>query len=139
MAAAAAVSALVAVAPRELVVPVPAQRLDPAPLPREPEFPVLAPPVPGLVPVVLGAPVLFPLEPQLPPPAQPRIRVPLVPSPLPLRLHLEVGAVEAGAQLLSRQSFSAAMAESSPSPGEPTYEPVPRSRWPRKGRPCPSS
>jgi hypothetical protein len=30
--------------------------------------------------------------------------------------------------LLSRQSFSAAMVRSSPSPAAPTYEPVPRSR-----------
>jgi len=30
--------------------------------------------------------------------------------------------------LLSRQSFSAAMARISPSPGQATYEPVPRSR-----------
>jgi hypothetical protein len=44
LAAAAAVSALVAVAPRELVVPVPAQPLDPAPLPQQPELPALAPP-----------------------------------------------------------------------------------------------
>ena len=42
-------------------------------------------------------------------------------------------------QLLSRQSFSAAMAASSPSLEEPTYGLVPKSRWPPKGRPCPSS
>ena len=39
----------------------------------------------------------------------------------------------------SRQSFSAAMAASSPSLEEPTYGLVPKSRWPPKGRPCPSS
>ena len=38
---------------------------------------------------------------------------------------------------LSRQSFSAAMAGSTPKP-RATYEPVPRSKWPRKGRPSPS-
>src|SRR5215510_1030815 len=81
--------------------------------PREPVVPAL------LVPVVLVVPVLLPLEPQLP------ALVPLGPSPLPLLPHLAVGAVEAGAlQLLSRQSLSAAMAGSSPSPAEPTYEQV---------------
>ena len=39
--------------------------------------------------------------------------------------------------LLSRQSPSAAMARISTSP-PPPYDPVQRSRWPPKGRPCPS-
>ena len=80
MAAAAAVSALVAVAPRELVVPVPAQRLDPAPLPQQPELPALAPQVLAAVPVLAHL---------------------VVDSALLL-------------DLLSPQSYSAAMARSSP-------------------------
>ena len=35
------------------------------------------------------------------------------------------------------RSFSAAMAENSPSPGPPMYTPAPRSRWKPKRRPCP--
>ena len=101
LAAAAAVSALVAVAPRELVVPVPAQRLDPAPLPQEPELPALAPPVLGLMPV----------------PAQLRVVAGLARLPVlvPLVLaHLVVEPAVAVEPLLSLQSFSAAMAGSSP-------------------------
>ena len=102
----------------------------PAVAPREPVVPA------RVVPVVLVVPVRLPLEPQPPAPAQPRIKVPLVPSPLPL---LALEAVEAGPLQHSRQSSSAAMAASSPSLEEPTYGLVPKSRWPPKGRPCPSS
>ena len=94
--------------------------------PREPVVPAL------VVQVVLVVPVLLPLEPQHP------ALVPLVPPPLPL-LALVVVEPAVAVQLLSRQSFSAAMAGSSPSPEEPTYELVPRSRWPPKGRASPSS
>src|SRR5262245_3375936 len=103
----ASVLALLAVAPRESVVPA---RVAP----------------------VARVVLLLPLDPPLP------ALVPLVPSPLRLPRHVAVEALEAG-PLLSRQSLSAAMAGSSPSPGEPTYGLVPRSRWPPNGRPCHSS
>ena len=90
-----------AVAAREAVVPVLALR------PREAEL--LAP---AQLPVFLVVAVLLPQEPGL------AVRVrPLVPAELPLA---------APVQLLSRQSFSAAMAGSTPRP-RATYEPVPSS------------
>jgi hypothetical protein len=56
----------------------------------------------------------------------------LAPGPEPVVVVLAVLVVEAAAvllpHLLSRQSFSAAMARSSPSPAPPTYEPAPKSR-----------
>ena len=69
---------------------------------------------PAQLPVVLVVPVLLPQEPEL----VVQVR-PLVPAELPLG--------GAGAAPLSRQSFSAAMAGSTPKP-RATYEPVPRSR-----------
>ena len=98
MVAGVVVSALVAAAPREPVVPVPARRLVLARLPVQARRPRQAE-LPALVPLVLA--------------------------------HLVVEPVAAAEHLLSRlnrQSFSAAMARSSPSPGAPTCEPVPRSR-----------
>jgi hypothetical protein len=89
-----------AVAPREAVVPVQARR------PREAE-----PLAPAQLPV---APVLLPQEPEL------VVRLQqLVPAELPLAVRVE--------PLLSRQSFSAAMAGSTRLT-RVTYEPVPRSR-----------
>ena len=82
-------AALVAQVLVDLVVP--AHPLVPAPLPQEPELPVLA--------------------------------------QLPVLAHLVVEAAVPRdlLSLLSRQSFSAAMARSTPSPAPP-YAPVPRSR-----------
>ena len=68
---------------------------------------------PAQLPVVLVVPVLLPQEPEL----VLRVRA-LVPAELPLAVPV---------QLLSRQSFSAAMAGSIPRP-RATYDPVPRSR-----------
>jgi hypothetical protein len=101
LAAAAVVSALVAVAPREPVVPVAAQRLDPVPLPQQPEFPAPSPPVLGLVPMPAQLLVVVGLA-RLP------VAVPLVLA------HLAVEPAVAVEPLLSLQSFSAAMARSSP-------------------------
>ena len=49
------------------------------------------------------------------------------------------GLVASEVHLLSRQSFSAATARISRSSEKPTCEPVPSSRWPPQGRPCPSA
>ena len=83
-------------------------------------MPVLARPreaellAPVQLPVVLVVPVQLPQEPEL------VVRLQrLVPAELPLAVPVE--------PLLSRQSFSAAMAGSTPKP-RATYEPVPRSR-----------
>ena len=54
------------------------------------------------------------------------VLVPLVLAGLPVLAHLVVEP-EVPVHLLSRQSFSAAMARSTPYPQAP-YEPVPRSR-----------
>ena len=79
--------------------------------PREAEL--LAPAQLLVVPVDLAVPVQLPQEPEL------LVRVrPLVAAEPPLAVPV---------QLLSRQSFSAAMAGSTPRP-QATYEPVPRSR-----------
>ena len=88
--------ALVAVAPRELALPVPAQRPDPAPLPQEPELPALAPPALDLVPV----------------PAQVRVVAGL--ARRAVLVHLVVEPAVPVEPLLSLQSFSAAMARISP-------------------------
>src|SRR5262245_36990126 len=59
--------------------------------------------------------------------------VPLVPVGPPVLADLVVAPVVPLQHLLSRQLFSAAMARSTPSP-RAMCEPVPRSRWPPKGR-----
>src|SRR5688572_1622125 len=102
---------------------------------------VAAPVVPaGLVLVVL---VPVPDAVELPVPAR------LPPEPLllhphlhlhPLSLRLPRVVVEFEALLHQGcQSFSAAMARSSPPPAQPTYERAPSTRSPPKGRPCPSA
>src|SRR5687768_12015297 len=65
---------------------------------------------------------------------------------LPLLLHLlrlllpqVVVESEVRLHLQGRQSFSAAMARSSPPTVQPTYERVPSTRSPPNGRPCPSA
>ena len=58
-------------------------------------------------------------------------QVPVPPDPSPSVdpvVQVEVSVEALSLQLLSRQSFSAAMAGISPSPEKPTYERVPRSR-----------
>ena len=70
----------------------------PAPLPHEPELPALAPPVVVQVP--------------------PERLLPLLSLPLP-QVAVES---EVPVRLQGRQSFSAAMARSSPPTGKPTYE-----------------
>jgi hypothetical protein len=88
-----------------------------------------------LVPVVLLAPVVLvpvPREPELLALAPPvPVRVP--PDPLPLhllssRLPQVVVESEVRAHLRVRQSFSAAMARSSPLTGKPTYERAPNTK-----------
>src|SRR6187549_8497 len=64
----------------------------------------------------------------------------VLPEPLLLRLLsllLPQVVVESGVplHLQGRQSFSAAMARSSPPTGKPTYERAPSTRSPRKGHP----
>ena len=58
-----------------------------------------------------------------------------------LRLLLPQVVVESEVplHLQGRQSFSAAMARSSPPTVQPTYERAPSTRSPPKGRPCPSA
>jgi hypothetical protein len=58
---------------------------------------------------------------------------------LPLRLPQVVVESEVTLHLKGRQSFSAAMAKSSPLTVQPTYERAPSTRSPPKGRPCPSA
>ena len=82
----------------------------PVPVPHEPELPALAPPV--LVQVHPGLGVLV---------------VAQVP-PLSLPLPQVVGESEVPPHLRGRQSFSAAMARSSPPTGKPTYERAPSTR-----------
>ncbi len=77
----------------------------PVPVPHEPELPALAPPV--LV--------------QVPP-------EPVLLHPLPLFLPQVVVESEVPLHLQGRQSFSAAMARSSPPTGKPTYERAPSTR-----------
>ena len=77
-------------------------------------------------------------EAQLPVPAHPLVPAPLPQMPelpalalvlvrLPVVAHLAVDSALL-LDLLSRQSYSAAMAGSTPQPGAATYEPAPRSR-----------
>ena len=54
---------------------------------------------------------------------------------LPLLLPQVVVESEVPLHLQGRQSFSAAMARSSPPTGKPTYERAPSTRSPRKGHP----
>ena len=58
---------------------------------------------------------------------------------LPLLLPQVVVESEVPLHLQGRQSFSAAMARSSPPTVQPTYERAPSTRSPPKGRPCPSA
>ena len=98
MAAAAEVSAAVVVQLLpEAQLPVPAEPLVAAPLPDEPELPALAPPVLAQVPVL----------------AQWQVVVGLAQLPVVVVAHLVVEP-EVLVELRSRQSFSAAMAKSSP-------------------------
>ena len=64
---------------------------------------------------------------------------PLLLHLLPLRLPQVVVESEVPLHLQGRQSFSAAMARSSPPTVQPTYERAPRTRSPPKGRPWPSA
>src|SRR5687767_5960532 len=88
-----------------------------------------------LVPV---GPVLAPHAAELPVLAQgPReaLLLHLLPSLLPQ----VVVESEVALHLQGRQSFSAAMARSSPPTVQPTCERAPSTRSPPKGRPCPSA
>jgi len=58
---------------------------------------------------------------------------------LPLLLPQVVVESEVPLHLQGRQSFSAAMARSSPPTVQPTYERAPSTRSPPNGRPCPSA
>src|SRR4030095_16331186 len=58
---------------------------------------------------------------------------------LPLLLPQVVVESEVPLHLQGRQSFSAAMARSSPPTGKPTYERAPSTRSPPKGHPCTST
>ena len=88
----------------------------PVPVPHEPQLPALAPPVPVQLPQALRVLVLA----QAPPgPLLPLLSLPLpqvvVESEVPVRLQ-------------GRQSFSAAMARSSPPTGKLMYERAPSTR-----------
>ena len=106
--------------PGEAQLRVPAAPLVPAPLPDEPELPVLARPV--KLPVLAAW------------------RVVVVPLALLVLAVLVVARLVVEPEVLlhlrSHRSFSAAMAKSSPSPGPPTCEPVRRSKWQPRGRTC---
>ena len=95
----------------------------PVPVPHEAELPVLAQVPPGLGVLVLA---------QVPPEA-------VLLHLLPLLLPQVVVESEVPLHLQGRQSFSAAMAKSSPPTVQPTYERAPSTRSPPKGRPCPSA
>jgi hypothetical protein len=58
---------------------------------------------------------------------------------VPLLLPQVVVESEVALHLQGRQSFSAAMARSSPPTVQPTYERAQSTRSPPKGRPCPSA
>src|SRR5687767_12341613 len=88
-----------------------------------------------LVPVV---PVAVPHEAELPVLAQVP-RAALLLHLFPLLLPQVVVESEVTLHLQGRQSFSAAMARSSPPTGQPTYERAPSTKSPPKGRPCPSA
>ena len=88
----------------------------PVPVPHEPELPALAPPVlvqvpPGLRVLVQVLVVLAQVPPQ-----------PLLLHLLSMPLPQVVVESEVRARRQGRQSFSAAMARSSPPTGKPTYE-----------------
>ena len=94
----------------------------PVPVPHEPELPALAPPVlvqvpPGLRVLVQVLVVLAQVPPE-----------PVLLHPLPLFLPQVVVESEVPLHLQGRQSFSAAMARSSPPTGKPTYERAPSTR-----------
>ena len=89
----------------------------PVPVPQEPELPALAPPVLVQVPPGLGVLVLA----QVPPEA-------VLLHLLLLLLPQVVVESEVPLHLQGRQSFSAAMARSSPPPVQPTYERAPSTR-----------
>ena len=93
------------------------------PVPHEAELPVLVQVRPGRGVLVLAR---VPQEPVL-------LHL------LPLLLPQVVVESEVPLHLQGRQSFSAAMARSSPPTVQPTYERAPSTRSPPKGRPCPSA
>ena len=95
----------------------------PVPVPHEAELPVLVQVPPGRGVLVLAR---VPPEPEL-------LHL------LPLLLPQVVVESEVPLHLQGRQSFSAAMARSSPPTVQPTYERAPSTRSPPKGRPCPSA
>src|SRR6185295_1739603 len=96
----------------------------PVPVPHEAELPALARPVPH--------------EPELPVLAQVPPE-PVVLHLLPLLLPQVVVESEVPLHLQGRQSFSAAMARSSPPTVQPTCARAPSTRSSPKGRPCPSA
>src|SRR5687768_9607846 len=123
-------SVAAAVAPEVLVPAVP------VPVPHEAELQALAPPVR----LEAGLPVLVQVRPGRGVPVLARV----LPEPvllhlLPLLLPQAVVESEVPLHLQGRQSFSAAMARSSPPTVQPTYERAPSTRSPPKGRPCPSA
>jgi hypothetical protein len=95
----------------------------PVPVPHEAELPVLVQVPPGRGGLVLA---------RVPP-------EPVLLHLLPLLLPQVVVESEVPLHLQGRQSFSAAMARSSPPTVQPTYERAPSTRSPPKGRPCPSA
>ena len=95
----------------------------PVPVPHEAELPVLVQVPPGLGGLVLA---------RVPP-------EPVLLHLLPLLLPQVVVESEVPLHLQGRQSFSAAMARSSPPTVQPTCERAPSTRSPPKGRPCPSA
>jgi len=97
----------------------------PVPVPHEAELPALAPPVPHEPEL----PVLV----QVPPGRGVLVLARVPPEPvllhlLPLLLPQVVVESEVPLHLQGRQSFSAAMARSSPPTGKPTYERAPSTR-----------
>ena len=88
----------------------------------------LVPVVPVRVPHEADLPVLVPVPPEL-------VLLHLLRLPLPQ----VVVESEVTLHLQGRQSFSAAMARSSPPTVQPTYGRAPSTRSPPNGRPCPSA
>ena len=93
---------------------------------------VLVPVVPVALPVPVPHEAELPVLVQVPPDA-------VLLHLLPLLLPQVVVESEVPLHLQGRQSFSAAMARSSPPTVQPTYERAPSTRSPPKGRPCPSA
>ena len=106
----------------------------------------------ALVAVVLQEPVVRAPGAQAPllvvadllPGPEVQLLAPVPPEPvllrlLPLLLPQVVAESEVPLHLQGRQSFSAAMARSSPPTGQRTYERAPSTRSPRNGRLCPSA